>query len=65
MRHDPKAPLRYKVCWLCEMPLTRAAKGECGAIWDRDKCFWVPTLAKYRPGDALRMGQAASGDRTE
>jgi hypothetical protein len=54
--HDPKAPLRNKVCGLCEQPLERARKGECGRIWwYLGECFWVPTLRDYAPGTALKI----------
>ena len=54
--HDRKAPLRHKVCGLCEQPLERARKGECAAIWlHHGDCFWVPMLRDYAPGTALKI----------
>jgi hypothetical protein len=54
--HDPKAPLRGKICGLCEQSLERARKGECAAIWLRhEDCYWVHALRAYSPSLALKM----------
>lgn len=60
IKHDPKAPLRNKVCGWCDAPLEKARKGICYALFDREACFWVPTLRMYAPSLALRMGREAS-----
>jgi hypothetical protein len=57
---DPKSPLRHKACFLCEMPLDRCRKGECGSMYSRQECWWVPILRDYPPSVALRMSREAN-----
>lgn len=57
-KHDPKAPLRGKVCGLCEQPLEQVRKGHCAAIWLRhEDCYWLKALREYSPGLALKMSR--------
>lgn len=55
-----KRPLRGKVCFLCEQPLERAAKGHCGSMFGDVPCWWVPTIAEHGGMKALRMSKERS-----
>jgi hypothetical protein len=58
-----KAPLRYKICGLCEQPLEQARKGHCARIWRHlGGCVWVPLLAAYQPATALRIAGGETQD---
>ena len=35
------ATLKRRACALCDQSLFRAKRGNCGAIWHREDCFWV------------------------
>ncbi len=49
--------LRRKVCALCDQELVKAARGQCGSIFERDGCWWVPTIRDYGVAEALRMSK--------
>lgn len=40
--------LKRRVCGLCGQSLHRAKRGNCGAIWERESCYWVPAFAKQK-----------------
>jgi hypothetical protein len=49
--------LRNKECSWCGQPLTQAAKGHCGAIYDRSVCYWVPAIKEHGPREAIKRAR--------
>ena len=39
------ATLRRRACALCDQSLLQAKRGHCGAIWERESCYWVKAFA--------------------
>lgn len=40
--------LKRRACMLCDQSLYQAKRGHCGAIWEREQCFWVPAFKAQR-----------------
>jgi len=45
---------RYECSW-CGQTIKKTM--QCGSIWDRGACFWVPLVREHGVREALRHGR--------
>lgn len=47
--HRSDSTLKRRACAWCDQTLYKAKRGHCGAIYDRDECFWVAAFRDAAP----------------